>query len=469
MREIRMLAATGMLGTGFLESTLHRAMDLHPHFIGCDAGSTDPGPYYLGSGLSQTSRAATKRDLRLMLLAGRAAGIPVIVGSAGMGGGDPHLEFTRDVVEEIAREEGLSFRMALIHAEIDRDLLKARLRQGRVKPLMAAPSLDEATIDRATRIVAQMGPQPFMAALRGGAEVVIAGRASDTSIYAAIPLMEGYPEGLIWHAAKVLECGAASVVQRLYPDCMMAWLRDDHFVVEPPNPDMRCSPVSLVAHTFYENADPYHLHEPSGMLDTEEATYEAVSDRAVKVSRSRFVHSSTYTVKLEGAERLGHRFAVIAGVRDPVVLRQFDSFLSSLRERIAHKAEASLALAMDRDFRLAFRVYGKNGSMGPLEPENHLEGHEVGLVTEVIGRTQEEARAVLNLAWHTGLHHPVPEWQGLISNLAFPYSPPEMDGGEVYRFNTNHVMELDDPCEAFPIEYRQVGRTIVASGKGGQG
>src|SRR5207237_7523653 len=115
MDEIRAVAATGMLGTGYSDKTLERAMEARPHFIGCDAGSSDPGPYYLGAGVSKASWPATKRDLRLMLLAGRAAGVPVIVGSAGMGGGDPHLAWTRDVVEEIAREDGLSFKLALIH------------------------------------------------------------------------------------------------------------------------------------------------------------------------------------------------------------------------------------------------------------------------------------------------------------------------------------------------------------------
>jgi hypothetical protein len=118
---------------------------------------------------------------------------------------------------------------------------------------------------------------------------------------------------------------------------------------------------------------------------------------------------------------------------------------------------------MDRDFRLVFRVYGQNGAMGGLEPDNRIEGHEIGLVVEAIAGTAEEARAVITLAWHTGLHHPVPEWEGLISNWAFPYSPPEMDCGPVYRFCVNHVVELDDPCEVFPIEYAQVGQPALAA------
>jgi len=460
--EIRALAATGMLGTGFSAASLDLAMARQPHFIGCDAGSSDPGPFYLGSGQTQASRAATKRDLRLMLLAGRAARIPVIVGSAGTAGGDPHLAFTRRIVEEIAAEEDLDFRLALIHAELDRAFLKDRLRDGRVHPLKPAPAFDEATVDRATRFVGQMGAEPFMRALEEGAEVVVAGRASDTSIYAAYPLLHGCAAGPVWHAAKILECGAASVAQRLHPDPMLAWIHDTDFVVEPPHPGMRCTPSSVVAHTLYENADPFRLIEPAGVLDTSAADYVAVDDRAVRVTGSRFVPCDRYTVRIEGAEYVGHRFVVIAGVRDPVVLRQHERFLAGLRDTINHKVDASLGLRMDQDFKLVFRVYGQNGVMGALEPDNVIDGHELGLAVEVIGRTAEEARAVINIAWHTGLHHPVPEWEGLISNWAFPYSPPEMDAGPVYRFCVNHVVELDDPLETVRIEYVEVGQPVLA-------
>ena len=468
MREMRALATTGFLGTGFLEESLNRAMEARPDFIGCDAGSTDPGPYYLGSGETQASRAATKRDLRLMLLEGQRAGVPVIVGSAGTAGGDPHLSFTRSIVEEIANEEGLSFRLAVIHAELDRSYLKEKLRAGRVRPLQPAPVFDEEAVDRAARIVAQMGAEPFMAALDAGAEVILAGRSSDTSIYAAVPLLAGCQPGPTWHAAKILECGAASVVHRLYPDCLMAWIRDDDFIVESPNPAMRCTPVSVVAHTLYENADPYHLYEPSGMLDTSEAKYEPLGERAVRVTGSRFVPAERYTVRLEAAQHLGHRFTVIAGIRDPVVLRQLDRFLGGLRETIAHKVSASLQLSLEHDCRLHFRVYGKNATMGHLEPHNALDGHEVGLVIDVIAGSAEQARAVINIAWHTALHHPVPEWTGLISNLAFPYSPPELDGGPVYRFCANHLLELDDPGEPFRIEYANIGQPAQRRAAGGQ-
>ncbi len=53
-----------------------------------------------------------------------------------------------DIVEEIAREEGLSFRMALIHAEVDKSILHAKLRDGRIRALHPAPT-GTASINRA--------------------------------------------------------------------------------------------------------------------------------------------------------------------------------------------------------------------------------------------------------------------------------------------------------------------------------
>ena len=241
MKEVRALSATGMLGSGFREDSLKRAMALKPDFIGADSGSTDPGPHHLGSGEGQFSDSAYKRDLRLMLL-------------------------------------------AAIHSEQDKGYLKRKLREGRVKPLANAPTLDDAVIDRSAHVVGMCGIEPYVEAMQNGAEVIIAGRSSDTSIFSALPVMKGLNPATVWHAAKILECGADCVVLRKYPDCMFAAIRDDSFIIEPPNPEYRCDPATVASHSLYENGSPYELVEPSGVLDTIAAKYEAVSDRAVKVS-----------------------------------------------------------------------------------------------------------------------------------------------------------------------------------------
>ena len=64
---MKIVALTGLLGYGYSEEALEIAFSEKVDFLGVDAGSTDPGPYYLGSGKSFTDRAAVKRDLSLAL------------------------------------------------------------------------------------------------------------------------------------------------------------------------------------------------------------------------------------------------------------------------------------------------------------------------------------------------------------------------------------------------------------------
>jgi len=455
MKEIRILSATGILGSGFREETLKRAMTLKPDFIGADCGSTDPGPHHLGSGEPQFSDAACKRDLRLMLLAARAAKIPVIVGSAMTAGTDAQLERLAGIAREIAREEKLGFKLATIASEQDRNYLKRRLREGRIKPLANAPQFDEAVIDRSSHIVGMCGAEPYIEALANGAEVVIAGRSSDTSIFAAMPVMRGFNPATVWHAAKILECGAACVVQRKYPDCNFAIVTDDHFIVEPPNPDYRCDPASVASHNLYENSTPYELVEPSGILNTVNARYEAISDRAVKVSGSTFKKTERYTIKLEGAELAGYQSIVLGSVRDPIILRQFDHWLENLIKAARDRIRAVMGDTIDSQYRLDVRQFGRNAAMGVLEPDMSI-GHEVGLLFQITAPTQKLATALAKSLSHIAVHYPVPEWTGLITSVAFPYSPAEIDKGASYRFNMNHVVEPDTPLEMFRIGYERV-------------
>jgi hypothetical protein len=448
LKKIRAVAATGNLSSGFREETLVRAVQNGADFIGCDAGTTDSGPYYLGSGNPRGPREGVKRNLRLMIREGLNAGIPVIVGSAGHAGGTPHLNWTLEIVRELARENAWHFKLASIDSEIPKELLVAEFQEGRVTPLDPAPELQEASIRQAERFVAMMGIEPIQSALKLGAQVVVTGRCSDVAIYAALPVMEGIPKHVAFHAGKILECGSAAVARRFYPDCMAAALDQDGFTIDPPNPDFRCTPQSVAAHTLYENADPYRLVESGGTVDTSAAQYEAISERAVRVSGAQFIPAEKYTVKIEGAALAGYRSIVVAGIRDPLILRQLDEFLTSLRAVVERKIEDSLTLGRDA-YTLQFRIYGSNGSMGRLEPCPQVEGHEVGLIIDVVAPSQSAAADILPIVWHTGLHHPIPEQEGLISNFAFPFSPPGADMGPVYRFCANHVWQLDDPCRPF--------------------
>tara|TARA_B100001093_G_scaffold496536_1_gene542318 strand:+ start:156 stop:1538 length:1383 start_codon:yes stop_codon:yes gene_type:complete len=455
--EVRILAGSGVCGAGFRAESLEEGIGKKPHFIGCDGGSTDPGPYPLGSGETAFGRSSIKRDMRLMLLAAQKEKIPLLLGTAGTSGGHPHVATAKEILLEIAEEEGLKFPLAVIHAEQDKNFLKKCFRQGRIKPLDPAPMFDEETIDKAERIVGMMGEEPFLKALDNGAEVVLTGRSSDCAIYAGIPVREGIPAGIAWHAAKILECGAASVEMRKTADSLFATCRGDHFDVEPLDQDLRCTPQSVASHSLYENADPFRLVESSGTMDLSTSVYEALNDRCVRVSKSGFAPAARYTVKLEGAEKVGYQTIVIGGVRDPYILRQLDSWLETGEANI-HKRITDVygdTITSD-DYVLNIRIYGKNGVMGPLEPQKELTSHEVCLILEATASSQEIATSIATIARHKILHEPIPEWSGLITGLACTYSPAHIERGAVYRFNVNHVLEPVDPYEMFPIEYMNV-------------
>lgn len=457
MKEVRVLSATGMLGSGFMESSFERGISLEPHVIACDAGSTDGGPAHLGMGKPYFSREATRRDLLLMLKGRDRLDVPLIVGSCGFAGGDAGVDWMKEIVLGIAREQGLKFRIALIRSEQEKEYLKRRYREGRILPLNPAPPISEEIIDRSAHIVGVMGHEPIVAAIERGAQIILAGRATDTSLFAAVPLMMGAGAGPAWHAAKTLECGTASTVQRRRPDSIFAWVREDHFDVEPLDREARCSPQSVASHTLYENADPFLITEPDGTIDSTDSRYEAISDRAVRVSGSRFRKSERITIKLEGAELIGYQSVILAGVREPFILRQLDEWLAAMQAKFAVRVQELFGGSIGpADYRIGVRVYGRDGVMGKLEPRRNEIGHEVGLLFTITTNRQETSHAIAQTFSHFALHFPIPEWRGLISGLAFPLTPPELDKGPVYRFNLNHIVVPENPMEMFRTEYLEV-------------
>ena len=75
---------------------------------------------------------------------------------------------------------------------------------------------------------------------------------------------------------------------------------------------------------------------------------------------------------------------------------------------------------------------------------------------QITAPTQKLANSLAKSLSHIAVHYPVPEWTGLITSVAFPYSPAEIDKGATYRFNMNHVVEPDNPLEMFRIGFEKV-------------
>jgi hypothetical protein len=457
IREIRFVAAIGAVGGGIDVESLDEAMAETPHFIAADAGTTDAGPYSLGSGKPAFAREMVKRDLAVMLRAGKRAGIPVLIGSAGTAGADTHVDWTLEIAREVASESGLSIRTAVIYAEQDKHYIKNLLRENRIRPLEPAPPVDEEAIDRSIRIVGMMGVEPLQRALQGGAEFVLAGRCSDSALYAALPILCGFPEGLAWHAGKVSECGTMAA-ETMGKGVILGRIRCDHLILRPFGPGLRCTPQSVAAHSLYENADPYLHKECSGTLDLSECIFTAEDPVSVRVAGAAFHPSEAYSVKLEGAEMAGYQSLIVGGIRDRFVIESLDRWLAGVRERIETSVANVFGNAISTSsFHLNFHVYGRDAVMGKMEPDRSTIPKEIGLVLEATAPTQEMATTIALLSRQPLLHHPVPQWKGAITTFACLHNPAHLDRGPVYRFNFHHVALPYNREEMFRMKFLDLG------------
>ncbi len=443
-RGMLAMSASGQLGFGIQADAFRAGIARGPDFIGCDMGSIDPGPYYLGSGRMAADAAIAKRDLRLVLTGARQLDIPLLIGSAGTAGAAPHLAATLDLVREIAREDGLHFTLASIAADIAPALVIEARRAGCLHSLGPMPPPSEYDIAN-SRIVAQMGMAAFERALAAEPDVVIAGRACDTAIYATIPHLLGYPIAEAMHMAKIIECTSLCCVPG-GRDSILAHLGMNGFVLESLNPARHATPLSVAAHGLYEQAEPFSVAEPMGRLHLEEARYAAVDAHRTRVSGARFEPAASLRVKIEGALLEGARGVLLAASTDPGFIRELDTILAAVERHVRDIVAAP--------FRLFPRVYG-TGAVS-LWSRERAAADEIFLMIECVADTQTEVQGVLTSFRQALLHFGFPGRLCTGGNLAFPITPPELTAGEAYRFSLYHLMDAADEAALFPVRVEVV-------------
>jgi len=451
MSEFRILAPTAILGYGFPEASFAEGMKRRPHAIAVDAGSTDPGPYYLGAGKSFTDRAGVKRDLEYMIKAGIEHCIPVIIGSAGGSGANAHLDWNVDIVQEIAREQGLHFKLGIIKSQIDKESVLKHCQEGSLRNMHSSPLPSIAQINTSSNIVAQMGVEPFIKALDMGAQVIVAGRAYDPAVFACLAIKNGFDVGLAMHMGKILECATIAAVPGSGSDCMLGTLSPGSFVVEPLSDARKCTSLSVAAHTLYEKSDPTKLPGPGGVLDLSECVFEQIGENSVKVSKTKFIPDDEYFIKLEGAALKGYRTVSIAAAADPIFIQNIANIAAAVKERV----KSNFTNLNPADYFLDFKIYGKNGVTGMFK--NQLsEAHatcpaEIAIVTEAVAQSQDIANTICSFARSSLLHFGYDGRKSTAGNLAFPFSPSDFKAGEVYRFSVYCLMPSPDPCQYFPV------------------
>lgn len=454
---VRVLVPSGALGLDYDKEALARAIAARPDIIAIDGGSTDSGPSYLGRGVSKYSLSSTKVEWKGLMKARAEAGVPLVIGTAGTCGTDSAVDWFLEITREIAAELGQSLKVAVLRSSQKPEKVAELLAAGRVHPLAAAPDVSGELIESCTNIVALAGAEQIAAAIQTGADIIIAGRTTDTAIIAALPLMRGCDSGGAWHGAKVGECGALCATNP-QSGVILVDFDEAGFTITPTADGAKATPHTVSAHMLYENSDPFILYEPGGHLDVSGAEYAAVDDASVRVTGAKWVPSERYSVKLEGARVAGYQTILMALLRDRRYVENAQAWADDILKRCRAKAEDRLGLDAE-DFSLELRLIGVNATFGERETRPGAPA-EVGVLGIVTAKSEALANEIGKILNPYLLHHPLTR-QEEQPTFAFMFSPAEVNVGATYEFCLNHVMELDDPMDAFSLEVLEVGNGRV--------
>ena len=143
---MKIVALNGLLGYGYSEEALNIAFSEKVDYLGVDAGSTDPGPYYLGSGKSFTDRGAVKRDLSLALPKALEHKAPFIIGTAGGAGSSEHVAWLKEILLEIAQEKNLSFKLGTVLSDVSKEYVIDKFNSGKIIDMSSEFSLSSSRV-----------------------------------------------------------------------------------------------------------------------------------------------------------------------------------------------------------------------------------------------------------------------------------------------------------------------------------
>jgi len=438
---MKIVALNGLLGYGYSREALEIAFSEKVDYLGVDAGSTDPGPYYLGSGKSFTDRGAVKRDLALALPKALAQKAPFIIGTAGGAGSSRHVQWLREILLEIAGEQKLRFTLAAVYSDVSKEYVLEKLNAGKIVNMSDELPLSRQQVEESTAIVSQIGIAPIISLLEKKVDVILCGRACDTAIYAAPCIYEGYDPGLAFHMAKIMECGAMCSEPVAAADVMQAYMHKDYFELRPANPMRKCTVDRVAAHTLYEQSNPYLIFEPDGVCDLTKSQFFQADARTVRVTGSVFREAEEKTLKLEGVKCSGYRTICPATIYDPETIRRFDQLVETVMNFVRENTKNTLP---EGSYQVSFKT---NGGM-----ESSL-----GIIMDIVGKTQEIADTVCALVRSRMLHCDYPGRKSSAGNLAFPFSPSDIHVGPVYEFSVFHLAKVDSLMETASISLEEVG------------
>lgn len=452
-KELRILCPNGHLGFApTKEKSFWIGAETKPDYYCCDSGSDDIGPAPLGADKSVSHYEWQKHDLELMLLASRKQGVPMIIGSAGDTGANSRVDMYVEMIKDLAKKHNLpKFKLAYFYSEVDKEYIKRKMEQGIVvEGLDGRENLTLVELEATERIVAVAGIHPYLKALEMGADVIIGGRSSDCAVFAAPAIKEGFPEDLSYYLGKVLECASFCAEPYGAKESVIGTITKEDVKVTAMHPEQRCTVASVAGHAMYERSNPFYEYVAGGMLDMSNCKYEQYDEKTCRITGPKFVPiDGKIKVKLEGAGKVGEMYIGIAGIRDPYTIKNIDKVIEWAREQVREKFG-------DTGYELHYRIFGKNGVMGDLEPVKEIKSHELCVVVQGVAPTKEMAREITMIGTRQIFYARLPEVKGTAGTAAFIVDE-VLPATAAYRWTLDHTIEVDDPMELFDLKVIEIG------------
>ncbi|RBR17448.1 hypothetical protein FVER53590_11950 [Fusarium verticillioides] len=456
----QVITPVGMLGYGFDEALMHDELSRLvptgiPTAIILDSGSTDSGPQKLALGSMSCPRSAYEKDLDKLLRLVHTFRVPLIFGSAGGDGTDEHVEAIGEIIKEIASEEGnkdYAFNTISLFSNINKATILERFKQGRLTGCgPCVPPATEYEINQSLRVVAQMGYEPFFDVMTANPDfnIIIGGRAYDPSPYVAFCVHQLTRQsnhlsteelhsrlGGFYHMGKILECGGQCSFPKSHGAVATVY-ENGLFDVRPIDPESMCTPLSVAAHTLYENTRPDVLRGPGGSLHLDNSKYEQLSDgKSVRVSGSAYRSSEAdgkpYQLKLEAARIVGYRSMFMGSITDHILVSQIDKLLARVKVYVDQQHPE-----ITGQWSLDFHVYGKDQytQAGP---------GQLFIVAEALASTQQLANSIASKARVGMIHAPYPGQKATAGNFGFGLGGlMEIELGPCAEFSLYHLMDLE--------------------------
>lgn len=417
-----------------------------PDYYCCDSGSDDIGPVPLGADKCASHPDWQKHDLELMLLAAREQGVPMIIGSSGDTGTNSRVDMYIGFIKEIAQKHGLKgFKIGYFYSEVEKEYIEKKMRAGvKIEGLDDRKDLDLDTLAKTDRIVAVAGVHPFIKLLEMGADVIIGGRSSDCAVFAAPAMHEGFPENVSYYVGKVLECASFCCEPYGAKETVVGTITKDDVKVTAMHPDQRCTPASVAGHAMYERSNPYYEYVAGGCMDMTECNYEQFDEKTCRITGAKFIPiEGKIKVKLEGSGMVGKRYLGMAGVRDPYTIKNIDKVIQWAKDQVEERLHG-------KDYQLSYRIFGKNGVMGDLEPIKETKSHELMIIVEGVSPDEKVAEEATMIGMRQIFYARLPEVKGTAGTAAFILDE-VVKVSDAYEWTMNHTVPVDDPMELFPV------------------